>query len=62
MLPSLYFRECSEKVIEDSVKYAEKCARTKRVWRTAICQQQSTMKKIQNEFVKKEQTDQIHSP
>lgn len=38
-------RECSKKVIEDCVKYAEKCTRTKRVWWAAICQQQSTMKK-----------------
>lgn len=53
MLLSSYLRECSEKVIEDCVKYAGKCTRTKIVWRTAICQQQGTMKKIQNEFVKK---------
>lgn len=53
VLPSLYLGECSEKVIEDSVKYAGKCTRTKEVWRAAICQQPSTMKKIQNEFVKK---------
>lgn len=32
MLPSLYLRECGEKVIEDCVKYAGKCTRTKRVW------------------------------